>query len=328
MPVAQSFTRDVDTLITTTWDERRKVVADNAFPIWPALKKFTEAKQESDGGLRIELPIEYYSTATAKNLASDLETIALAKPDPMTYAIFNWIVTADGIVFPKNAISDNMGIHKIFDYVNKLIDNFEHRYMSQLSTNLWAASPASTDPGSIPQYVTVDGTGTVGGIATSNAWWKNKFKTSGSFGTQGLADMRTLFNNCSQGMNAIMPDLAITDQTGFENFEAHMSARERLVIEERGRDRQELGYRFLRFKTMDVIWDAAISSVSTASDGRWYFVNTEYLFLMCEKGRWYDRGPLIEARDQLGKSMLIDSRYNLCVNARRFHGVLSSVTYP
>lgn len=328
MPV-HSYTLDVDTLIATTIAARAEFWQDNIFDEYPTQKKLTEMKETRDGGHRIECPLEYYATETGKALASDLETIVLAEPDPGTYAFYPWATVADGINLAKNKISDNNGKQKILDYVDFLLDNFERRIVALKSTFAWAATPAASDPNSIPSFISTVGTGTVGNIVSgTSTWWKNQFKSSGAFATVGMADIRKLYNDCSKGQNSLMPDWIVTDQSGFENFEAHMSARERLNLDSDGRKKQTVGYERLFYKRAEVVWDDDISSVSTTTDGRWYFLNTKFIKYVCEKGRWFDRGPLLQARDQLGKSMLIDSRYNMVTDGRRHLGVLSSVTYP
>ena len=79
--------------------------------------------------------------------------------------------------------------------------------------------------------------------------------TSGSFANQGLADMRTCFNNASEGM--IQPDVILTEYATHERYEGALQPQERYAGTATTAD---AGFTSLLFKGKPVISDPNVGS--------------------------------------------------------------------
>jgi len=333
MAAANSFTRDIDTIITDSLDYRVREAVDNIFVEHPLLDDLVKSRRNGYG-LRVEVPLRYKKITTGKFLESDMETLAPEKKDTRTYAFYDWVEWGDTIAFSEKDILMNSGKGKFFDLVNSDIDTLLDSAHDKIATNLWKASAASYEVNSIPDLVHTAGTGTVGNIVSgTETWWKNQqIGSIGSFAQHGRAKMKKLYNDCSKGQNSKSPTHIYTDQTGFENYEALSETRERIILPEGGRASQEMGFDRLKFKNAWVYWSDYVSTdnsgPSTTTDGRWYFLNKNFFHLYILNGEWLEKGPLLEPTDQFAKSCKLHSVFQICVSGRRHLGVLHGVTYP
>jgi len=334
MVAPTSTSRDNDTIIATTWDYRVKEFADNIFIEYPLFDALVKNKKSGSGN-RVEVPIEYEKSATGKFLSSDLETLTPAQSDPGSLAFYDWVEHVDSLAISEVTRRKNSGAQKFFDIVNFLITNKLNSERDAIAKAWWASSPTATESLSIPSIITTTNTtGSVGGISrATNSFWRQQVNSAvGSFAINGRSLITKTYNDCSKGQNSKAPKLILTDQTGFENAEMHLAARERLVLEATGRSNQEIGYDGIKFKNAVIYWDDYCSSTnggpSSSTDGRWYFLNPEFLHLYVCDGAWMDKGQMIEPWDQFGKGCKIFSMYQLCVSAMRHLGVMSGVTYP
>jgi hypothetical protein len=328
-----SISRDYDTIFTTTWDERRKELQDNIFQSHPLFEKLVKTRVNGSGN-RVQIPLRYKKSTTGKQLTSDMDTFTPERKEVATMGDDKWVIGGDSLAIAFADLKRNSGKNKFFNFLNVQIDNLFDSEEERLQVLFWKASPvADQDPNSIPSLFNTAGTGTVHQIVSgTETWWQNQFKSSvGSFATNGRDKMKQLYNLTNKTKQSSMIDCIFTDATGFENFEAILEARERIDIGNSQND-ANLGFGGLKWKGAKVYWDPFLATgeggPSTATDGRWYFLNTKFLHLYVCDGAWMEESPLLEAYDQLAYAKKLWSMFQLMCSARRKFGVMSGVTYP
>ena len=165
-------------------------------------------------------------------------------------------------------------------------------------------------------------TGTIGGIdRATNTWWNNQFGTvSGAFATNGLNRMRTIYYSSSKGHDH--PDLIITTQAAYENYERVLEARERyqtVTTTEAGTRIAEAGFDVLKYHNAFMFYDESCLANTM------YFLNTRYWNLYVDQESDWAVQPFITPNNQLATTALIVWMGALtCSNLSR-QGVLDAV---
>lgn len=166
--------------------------------------------------------------------------------------------------------------------------------------------------------VLIDTTSNVGGInrtTSDNAFWRANVTASGSFATQGLNDMRTLYNTCTdEGQDA--PDFAITTQSVFEFYEKSLQTQQRFQDSET----VDGGFQNLKFKGMTLTFDTNVTT------GEMYMINSNWIKLFVHKDADLDIGPFVVPANQDAKVAKVLFMGNVGVLQSRRHGKLTGIT--
>ena len=119
--------------------------------------------------------------------------------------------------------------------------------------------------------ITVDGTGTIGGIdASVYPFWRNQFKDGGSISAANIeGSMNELWLDCTRGTD--QPDLIVSSNEIFAFYWASQQDKQRYTSPREG----NAGFTSLKYVGADVIHDGG----SGIADNRMYFLNTDYLYL-------------------------------------------------
>ena len=325
--------RTYNTIFTTTLDERWHELEDQIFQGHPLFEKIVKTRVNGSG-INVQIPLSYAKSSTGKQLDSDMDVFTPERKENATMGFDPWVIGGDSLAISRADQHRNSGKNRFFNFVNTQVDNLFDSEEERLQILFWKASPvAGKDPNSIPSLINTAGTGTVHGLNSSvETWWKNQFKSSvGSFATNGREKLKQLYNLTNKSAKKSMVDCIFTDLTGFENYETLLESRERIEISSDKQD-ANLGYGGLKFKGAKVYWDTFLftddGGPSTATDGRWYMLNSNFLHLLVCDGAWMKQTERLEAYDQLAYGVKVYSMFQLMCSARRKQGVLSGVTYP
>jgi len=162
-------------------------------------------------------------------------------------------------------------------------------------------------------------TDTIGGInraTATNAFWRNNATTGvGSFAANGLDEMRSMFNTCSdEGTDT--PDILMTTQAIFEYYEKVLQVQERFVDTKTA----DAGFQNLKFKNETLMWD------SNCTAGYMYFLNSDYLNLSVHSAADFVLEPFIKPVDQDAKSAKYLWMGQLVMSNASRQGVLAGIT--
>lgn len=275
--MALSYTEQLDSLYTTTFQLRRKEIVDqifNATPFWYMLTKKGKKRTES-GGRWIEVPLQYAKNETVQFFGKG-DTISINDTQPLTVARYDWKYLAGSIV--RYFVDDqrNRGQSAVINLMNAKIDNLQRSLIDKLEESLFSdgTSDGNKAIDGLENLVSNSTTGTVGQIDRSSyTWWRNNIQTmasaSASIYLRGY--MNTMFNNCGQQGEGVtrFPDLIVTDQTTYEYYESEAMEIARINIGDK--TLADLGFGDLAFKGRPITWSPA------ASSQRMYFINTNFI---------------------------------------------------
>ena len=351
-----SLTQFLDNLYTTTWQNRMEGVADNVFsatPFWFWLKDKGKMKTQR-GGRFIEENLEY---ATNGNISwvDRGTTVALNDFEFLSIAQFQWRYLAASMVRFGTDDQKNNGKAKIMSLMNSKMDNTEQALISEfeqrlvggagtIAVNTTTAAAQAFD--GLQSLVANDPTTNLGGAGiavggidssqSSYAWWRNQRinMNNQSFATGGIANMRTMHNNCMNNRREQRPDIILSDQWSYEQYEASVLTYYRTENIKMA----EAGFANQTFKGIPMVWspsingqDASISGGSPAGSpggtgGSMYFLNTNFLNLVYDPALWFDMTEWKPIPDQVNdRAAQIVSACTLTTNRRRVHGVIYNI---
>jgi hypothetical protein len=341
-----SLTQFLDNLYTTTWQNRMEGVADNVFnatPFWYWLKDKGKLRTQR-GGRFIEESLEY---ATNGNIAwvDKGTTVALNDFEFLTIATYNWRYVAASIVRFGTDDQKNAGRAKIMSLMNSKLDNTEKSLISEFEGRLVTGAgtiTAGTTTAAAQAFdgltclvandptATLGGNGVaVGGIDSSQAqysWWRNQTKNMNalSFATNGIAQMRTMLNNCMNNRREDRPDILLSDQWTYEQYEGAVLTYYRTL----NRKLADAGFENQTFKGIPMVWTPSIvgEDSTPAVAGALYFLNTNFLCLTYDPAVWFDMTEWKAIPDQINdRAAQIISACTLTTNRRRVQGVMYNV---
>lgn len=341
-----NLTQFLDNLYTTTWQNRMELVADNVFnatPFWFWLKDKGKLKTQR-GGRFLEESLEYASNSNISWVDKG-STVALNDFEFLTIAQFQWRYIAASIVRFGTDDQKNSGKAKIMSLMNSKLDNTESSLITEFETRLvdgagtisagttTAAAQAFDGLSCLvaddPAGSTLGGNGVaVGGIDSSTTngqytWWRNQTTnmTGSSFALTGIGAMRTMLNKCMNNRREDRPDILLSDQWTYEQYEGAILTYYRTL----NRKMADAGFENQTFKGIPWVWTPAIAGEDSATPvaGHIYFLNTNFLNLVYDPALWFDMTEWKAIPDQINdRAAQIISACTLTTNRRRVHGVM------
>jgi len=313
--------------VTSAWEAIVKPQPeDNIFPDHWLLYKLKQGQgmKTLDGGRLIEAYLEYAMNSTVASY-SDLEPISTTRVDVFDSAQFTWREYAGTVVQSELEDAINQGSGGKFDLLAAKLANLKSSFEDKLNEGLFCDGTDNNSKviGGLEHIVaTAPATGTVGGINRANfSWWRNKqasgVQTSASFDNL-RAVMRSIYNQCSNGVAGDHPTFAVTTRTVFEGFEGLLLANERFTDKSDGDG--AFKNESLKFKGCSLAYDDDCTASSL------YFLNTKYLKLAVQKGRWMKMLSEVEPANQTAKIFRCVTIANLITTNARMLGVVTAIT--
>lgn len=287
---------------------------DNIFVRFPVLDLLMKKKKTVNGGRQILYPIDSGTNSTVKDF-SDYDTFDTSAQDTARTVAYPFVNKGGTLVISWEEQRETAGQdHAIFDLVAHKRNNLMKTAMDQISTDLFAASAVTSKISSL--NVMIDSTGTIGGLSQStDSDWAASEIGSGSFVTQGLADMRTLWNTLFE--NGGNPNTIVTNRTIYQFYENEIDPDVRYSSAQGVGGR---GFKTLEFKGIPIIFDAKGTS------GVLYMWDDENLFMMVDSDGDMAMDPFITPSNQKVSVSKLVFRANLICNRRRGTGKLTGVT--
>lgn len=288
MATILNITDFLDNLYTTTWQNRQEGVADNIFaatPFWFWLKEKGKLKSVR-GGRFIEENLEYAANPNIAWIGRG-GIVSMNDYQFLTVAQFQWrYITASIVRFGVDD-QQNAGQSQILSLMNQKMGNSEQALITEMETQL-CGGPGSIVAGTstaaanaidgLKSLVADDPTASsggngiaVGGIDSSQSqfsWWRNQTKNMNgiSFATSGVANMRTMLNNTMNNRKMDRPDILLSDQNTYENYEGATLGYYRITNNKLA----DAGFENQTFKGIPMVWTPSVSQ-------RMYFLNTNFI---------------------------------------------------
>ena len=333
MPV-QSRTESIDNLYTTTWQNMKADVADQIYSATPFFF-WMKNKGNMDpvpGGRFIAEPLRYAKSDNIRWVKKG-STMPLADKEFLTEAIWEWRYLADSIVRFGVDDQQNRGRNQIIDLALAKMQNSRDSLIDALETTLFTAQTGDEMEG-LPDLIATDPTsGTVGGVDSATyTWWRNQeldydddYGTDGGdypFATSGQKAMARLLNLCSNNIRQDTPDLIISGQFAYENYEIIALSYQQIVNKELA----DAGFTHQVYKGIPMVWSPAANATTYGTAELMYFVNTRFLRLKYDPQMNFDMTEWKPIPDQIqDRAAQIIYAGNLVTNRRRVHGVIHNI---
>lgn len=174
--------------------------------------------------------------------------------------------------------------------------------------------------------------GTVGGIAASNAWWQNNANLD--IAASSLIDeMEITWRDCTRYGGAA-PDIILCGQDFLDAYrqQAGLTINREIIAggNQRGGVSLDASVTNLYFKGVQLVWDPMMDTLDDdvgPVDQPWakrcYFVNSRFLNLRPIKGNWMYRRKPPRVYDRYVHFWALTGSYRLTCSKRNAHAVLS-----
>jgi hypothetical protein len=206
------------------------------------------------------------------------------------------------------------------------MQNSRDSLIDALETTLFTAQTGNEMNG-LPDIIADDpSTGTTGGInSATHDWWRNQefdFDTDGggTFVAKGQGVMSNMLNLCSNNLRQDTPDLIVSGQVPYEDYEELSLVYQRIVNKELA----DAGFTHQVFKGIPMVWSPAAGTGST--NNRMYFVNTRFMRLKYDPQMNFDMTEWKPIPDQIqDRAAQVIFAGNLVTNRRKVQGVIHNI---
>lgn len=274
--------------------------------------------REEDGGYEIIEPL-MFNVSTAVGSFAPYDVLDTSPQDTLTAAKFDWKyvhvpVSIDGPTKFKNG-----GKSRIIDLVAAKIKQAELSIDYYMDVVLFGdgTNNGSKDVTGLGLAVEEGTAWSTYGDIDSNAYtqWRNQWTGAvGSFATNGLDKMRSIYNSCTSGSKK--PDLIVTTQAIFEYYEKTVTN----IYRSMDLKKADLGYLNLMFKETPMIFDDNVPS------GYMYFLNSEFIRLVFGKGKNMTLTPFQRPENMDAEIASMFMYLQMTCNHRRRQGLLTAIT--
>lgn len=319
---------ELDNVISTTLNAWSKEVTNNVtnnnallyyFKAFGKQGLFGKGKvpmgsiETKGGGKQIEEDLSIGTNSNVGFVAYN-ESVGTDAVDVLKTATYDWkYCYGNAVLYDaqlKVNASDEFRKHKI---VEEVVKNAEESTTNAVGAALWNTTDADSING-IPALITADGTGTIGGISTTDyANWKNQFENleEGYTGEQLLKSMAKLYRKLTRGSS--VPDLIVTTPDLYGDFEAALTPLQRFTNPKMA----DAGFEALKFHGATVIFD------ENCPAGKMYFLNTKAMTFNFHRDAMFTVGEKEKLFGQPKFCWPITCMCNFSVKSRRDLGVLN-----
>ena len=276
------------------------------------------------GGDFIAVPLEYALNTTVASY-SDTDTISTTRIDVFDRAEFQWKEYAGTAILSDLEADRNAGEGKVFPLLPAKLESLKNSMRSSINEGIFSDGTGNSSKviGGFRSIIATDPTtGTVGAINRANfTFWRSQ-QTSGAKTTSAFdnlrATMRSIYNQCSNGVANAHPSVSVTTRTVFEGFEGLLLANERFTSKEDG----DGGFKneVLKYKGAKLSYD------NDCPAGLLYFFNPKFLKLAYKKGSWFKMLESIRPANQTLTVYPVRTMCNLVTTNSRRLGVVTAIT--
>ena len=313
-------------LVATTLRNRPKFVADNVTNHNAMLRTFEDNGniKTAGGGRELTEPLLYNELAT--KFYDGYETFSIdTSQEVIDSAVYQWKQLGGfSFISGKEKIM-NREKWQAVSIAESRIDALTAGLRNKTGLSMYGTGTAEggKEFGGLRLLVAdaPGGAGTVGGIdQVAHPWWQNQADistTSLATATDTLSRMNAMSLACTRGTD--QTDLIMANGAYFTSYWELLQANARHTSAKMA----DAGFRTLEFVGIPVVYDAQCATdLTTAGEGRMYFLNTKYVKFKKAAERWFTTE---EARKVENADYDVIPNWtmgNMTTNARFLQGVL------
>lgn len=313
-------------LVSTTFRNHRKETADDVSKNNALLRRITSKGKIriEDGGLSIVCPLDYAENSTFQRY-SGYDTLNIQASDVISAAEFSWKQIAVNVTASGLELRNNSGKNQIINLAKARMKNAIRTFKNNFSSDLYSDGTAANQINGLQALVSDLGTGTVGGINSTNfTFWKSILQSAaaplqgGSAITPSATTIESLmlplWLQLTRGGDA--PDMIVMSNDYFTFFEQSQTSLKRYMDAETA----DAGFTSMKYKTADVFFDGGSGIPASHA----YFLNTDFLELVVHRDANMTEVPELRSVNQDAVVMPIIWQGNLTVSNRSLQGVMKA----
>lgn len=294
--------------------------------VGPSLKALgvSGTKVSTQAGRIAVLPVAFQS-ATSVTTFRGTQTVSTPIDPVMTEAFSKWAYYTGYEAISLTESLENSGPEAVLDIAKERVDMLYRTFSERLETDFWSANTdiAEGTQDSLPGVRTYNSTSP----ASGNVWgldrgtytfWRNQADTVGSFATNGLDKMRSMYVACSSTNSVDPPSLIVTTPTIWSYYVKQGEGIHRVTGE---MGNLELSTNVARYMGRPIV------HTSKCASGSMHFWNLNYWRLLTKKGAdWMTYNPPMPNDQLISHQMRVvwGGTWGITRPARQ--GVLSSIT--
>lgn len=318
---------NISEIITTTYKNRDKSVADNALDNVALLRHMKDNNKirKVSGGHKLNQPLAYAENGTV-SWYSGYEILDNSPQDVLTSAEYEWKQLIGAVGMSGLDQIKNDGKEAFLDLLEQRIENLDTTLMNKLEEGLFADGTGNDgkEIGGLQSIVADAGTGTVGGIDSSTyTFWRNVTydATTDGGGVASASNIQGYMNAVYMQLvrGADSPDLLIGDNNYWGFYHDSLTEIQRIT----GRDTKlgSQGFKTIEYKGVPFVLGGGKGGACPSN--HIYFLNTKYLFLKVKNDRFFDPiGSDREPTNQDAFVKYIGFAGNMTCSNRSLQGVL------
>lgn len=268
-------------------------------------------------GDHIEAPLDYRVNPETAILATDEDTVSLAKTDVVTAASYAIAQLTVPVIWTKGDDAKNPTENQKISLVKQILENGINSHDDQIEKNIFVTSSAGGDELlGLDTLVPDDGQGTPGGIdASTETFWRN-YSDTYTDASDIEAAMTTAWNTAAKGSgSSLAPKIILSGADAQAIFESQLQTLQRFV----DTTEADAGFKVLAFKT-------ARYSFSHYGDDHIYFLNPKSYQLIVSKQYFRDKGNTMEIPNENAFVFKIYSALQAITNNKSRLAVLYQAT--
>lgn len=322
--MAIQLTEDLNNLYTTTWQKMKDTVRDQIFDAMPFYFMLRDKGhiEAQEGHRFLTEPLQYSKNDNVTWITKG-GTVSLNDYEFLTIAQYDWRYLVAPVVRFMTDDQQNRGRAQIINLMNAKLENTRNSLSDELESRLFAGDGSSDNAIDglqqlVPDDPTVAGS-SIGGIDPSTyTWWRNQQTdmTGSSFSTNGIANMRTLRNDCRNNLGMDEPNLIVSGQRPYEWYEDTVLD----FYQTTNRKLADAGFENQSFKGLPMVWSPS------CADTRMYFLNLNFIKMKFDPMLNFDMTdwkPIPEQPNDVAAQIVYATA--MTVSRRRCHGVLHGI---
>lgn len=295
-----------------------------------AALKANGATEKVEGGLEAWYGISKAESSNAKWQGKD-DDMSVNAQDPDARLRWDWKVFTNSIVLNQLDKARNRGRAAIKQYLMTLRQQAIDTNANAFNSALWAASPGTDDPDSIPSIIAADPTtGTIGGLSrVGNAYLQNGYYTAAisDIGAEaGIAKIIELQAKYAIGQS--MADIIVLPHNLWAGLAGYLATMRRYKLDEK---MAEIGFKVIALGDTKIIFENTnvLGGANTITSTYMYGINSKFMKLRqlvdpdVGANGWTTQFERIGQK--LSKAVFYNWFGNLCTNTPRGHWVATNV---
>lgn len=276
------------------------------------------------GGESVRIQHNLGTNTTAQWLAGPWGTTDTTPSDTVRHSRANWTDGSATVTISARERLENAGDNRIVPIIEFETSNAVLSLADLAGDSLY--DQATNGVSGLVQIAGASGSALQGLDGDTYANWNSRGVSSrgtaagsvsfasGSFSAQGVADMRTSYNNATEG--ALMPSLGLTTYDILEFYEGQITPQERYTSPQIG----NLSFLNLAFKNAAVLGDPKCTS------GNLFWVNPMSTYVVALAGGNFSVGEAHRAEGQESTNVQIMFKAQLVTEDRRLVNKMNTIT--